>query len=340
VTEIGAQQVRPPREIQLEVTAACNLACTMCLVSYRPKLGRTTGSMSFDMFRALVDQLPDLERITLQGLGEPLLAPGIMAMIEYASARGIAVGFNSNGQLLTPDRSQQLVDAGLSWLHISVDGATADTYEAIRVGSRFERLERHVPALMRAVGGRGDGVPEVSIVFVAMRNNIDELPQLVRVAADWRVTKLRVQNLSHSFDDTDASGSYEGIRRFAADQALWTGRDRQRAKQRFAEARAVANQLGLELRLPRLEEVDRGSAEGAGTRGCEWPWTSTYVTHSGAVQPCCMVMGSDRATLGSLTSQSFEEIWQGTAYQRFRAKLEGDNPPHVCRGCSLYRGVF
>jgi radical SAM protein with 4Fe4S-binding SPASM domain len=261
-------------------------------------------------------------------------------MIEYASKRGIAVGFNSNGQLLTPDRSQRLVDAGLSWLHISVDGATAETYEAIRQGSRFERLERHVPALMRAVGRRGDGLPDVSIVFVAMRNNIDELPQLVRLAADWGVTKLRVQNLSHSFDDTDASANYAAIRRFAADQALWTGRDRQRARRRFSEAQAVADQLGSELRLPRLEAVDPTSSNGSATRGCEWPWTSAYVTHSGAVQPCCMVMGSDRVTLGSLPSQPFEEIWNGSAYEQFRGRLETDDPPDVCRGCSLYRGVF
>ena len=44
-----------PRELQLEVTAACNLACTMCLVSYRPKVGKRAGSMSYDMFRRLVD---------------------------------------------------------------------------------------------------------------------------------------------------------------------------------------------------------------------------------------------------------------------------------------------
>lgn len=77
-----------PRELQLEVTAACNLKCRMCLVRYRPPVNRLAGSMSFDTFRTIVDDLPELERVTLQGLGEPLLNPDLVTMVRYASRRG------------------------------------------------------------------------------------------------------------------------------------------------------------------------------------------------------------------------------------------------------------
>src|SRR3954447_1811582 len=133
-----------PREIQLEVTGACNLACTMCLVSYRPKIGKRQGALEYEQFRRIVDELPELERLTLQGLGEPLLAPRLVDMVAYAAARGIAVGFNTNAQLLTAERSRSLVEAGVAWLHVSVDGATAATYGRTRPGPRFARLERHV----------------------------------------------------------------------------------------------------------------------------------------------------------------------------------------------------
>jgi hypothetical protein len=53
-----------------------------------------------------------------------------------------------------------------------------------------------------------------------------------------------------------------------------------------------------------------------------------------------MVMGSDRATLGQLGEVSFEEIWGGRPYTRFREQLLSDDPPAVCSGCSLYRGLF
>jgi radical SAM protein with 4Fe4S-binding SPASM domain len=329
---------RLPREIQLEVTGACNLACTMCLVSYRPKVGKRQGALEYERFRQIVDELPELERLTLQGLGEPLLAPRLIDMVAYAAARGIAVGFNTNAQLLTPERSRRLVEAGVAWLHVSVDGATAETYERIRSGARFAQLELHVPALTAAAERRGNSRPEICLVFVAMRRNIRELPDVVRLAARWGVRSVRVQNLSHSFDDTDPSGTYAEIRRYAAEEALFTARDLGLARGVFEDACAAAEELGLALRLPQLDpEPAQQTRPG---RGCEWPWTSAYVTHSGAVQPCCMVMGSERATLGSVRDQSFGDVWRGQAYREFRHRLEGDDPPAVCRGCSLYRGVF
>jgi radical SAM protein with 4Fe4S-binding SPASM domain len=296
--------------------------------------------MAFDLFRRVVDGQAGLRRITLQGLGEPLLAPEIMEMIAYATERGIDVGFNTNAQLLTPDRSDQLVAAGVAWLCVSVDGARAETYEAIRGGAHFERLEQHVPALVDAVRRHGGRRPELSIVFVAMRRNIAELPDLVETAARWGVHRVRVQNLSHSFDDTDPSGNYADIRRYAAEEALWTGGDLAVSQAAFAAARKRADALGVELRLPRLSDAATTGRRKAGEPGCDWPWRSAYITHRGAVQPCCMVMGSDRVSLGDATAEPFEQIWQGESYAEFRDALLGNEPPEVCRGCSLYRGVF
>jgi MoaA/NifB/PqqE/SkfB family radical SAM enzyme len=121
-----------PKEIQLEVTGACNLASRMCLIRYRPKLGKREGAMCFDTFKRIVDDLPELEKITLQGLGEPLLAQDLYRMIEYASGRDVRMGFNTNATLLTRDCARRLVIAGLAWLHVSLDGSrTSRTRSAI-----------------------------------------------------------------------------------------------------------------------------------------------------------------------------------------------------------------
>src|SRR5207249_6059776 len=135
----GKVSVSPalPAALQVEVTGACNLRCRMCLVRYRPALSKTEGSLSFKRFAELVDAVPGLQVLTLQGLGEPLLAPDLLRMIEYASSRGIDTGFNTNGSLLIPERAEALIRAGLAWLHVSLDGATAATYESIRDGGPF-----------------------------------------------------------------------------------------------------------------------------------------------------------------------------------------------------------
>jgi radical SAM protein with 4Fe4S-binding SPASM domain len=326
-----------PRELQVEVTGACNLRCRMCLVSYRPALGKTTGSMDLETFTRLVDSLPDLERVTMQGLGEPLLAPDFFPMLEHLAARGISMGFNTNGTLLTRERAVRVIELGVDWLHVSLDGASAATYEDIRHRSSFELVRANVAGLVEVMRERGAGKPELELVFVAMRRNVHELPALVALAGELGVPTVWVQNLSHSFSDTDPSGSYREIREYAAEEALWAERNDE-AERLFAEARRLADDLGVRLRLPRLDEPRRPRAPGE--PGCGWPFESSYLTHDGKVQPCCAVMGADRAVLGDATAEGFEALWSSDAYRDFRAKLLTDEPPEVCAGCSMYRHIF
>lgn len=338
-TETGMDLPAPPlpRELQLEVTGACNLRCPMCLVSHRPALPRSRA-LGFEDFRRIVDGLPGLRRLTLQGLGEPLLCPDLVAMVRHAAGRGVRVGFNSNGLLLTRRRSEELVEAGLGWLHVSVDSADPLAYAGIRRGGDLARLEPNVRDLMRVVREAPGPDPAVQLVAVAMRRTWRRLPDLVRLTAEWGVGRLWVQGLSHSFADADPAAGYEALRSFVAEEALWTVDAAAEVAEVMAAARAVAVEVGVELRLPSPPRPPEPRAPG--TAGCDWPWRSAYVTHEGAVQPCCMIMGADRATLGDVREAPFEEIWAGPRYRAFREALLTDEPPEVCRGCSVYRRVF
>jgi radical SAM protein with 4Fe4S-binding SPASM domain len=324
-----------PSHLQLEITSACNLRCMMCLVRYRPPVNKLAGAMRPDLFHRLVDEVPGLTRLTLQGLGEPLLSPYLLDMVRAAVQRRITVGFNSNATLLTRRRAAELVESRVDWLHVSVDGADAAAYEAIRDGADFAAVVANLAGLVQAKRAAGSATPWIRVVFVAMRDNLAELPALVRLLGGIGVDELHVQNLSHSFSDTDPAGRYDGIRRFTADQALWAGSDLDRVASTFAEATLVAREHGLRLRLPHT-----APAAGPAGRGCSWPWEAAYVTSSGVVQPCCMVMGDDRVSLGHLGEQSFPQIWSGEPYREFRRRLSGEHPPEVCRGCSLYRRTF
>ena len=333
-----------PEELQVEVTGACNLRCRMCLVRYAPAVGRNEGALDLEQFLELVDSLPRIKKLTLQGLGEPLLSPHLLEMVRYAVRRGAAVGFNTNGVLLDAPIAEQLIAAGLSWLHVSLDGASEATYQDVRHGpglrprpGQFNRVLANLRRLVALRRVRGSETPRIQVVFVAMRRNVAELERLTELAADVGVDELFVQNLSHDFGDSSAESRYEALKRYVAEEALF-GSELEYGRDAFERARQRADELGLRLRLPQLDE--RPSHRSDGEPGCFWPWHSAYVTHRGEVQPCCMVMGSDRATLGDLHAAGFEEIWRGASYARFRERLLTDDPPEVCRGCSLYRGLF
>jgi len=320
-----------PAHLQVEITSACNLRCTMCLVRYRPPVNKLAGAMRPELFRRLVDEVP-VRRLTLQGLGEPLLSPHLSEMIAAAVGRDVRVGFNSNGTLLTRRRARELVQSGLDWLHVSLDGATPAVYESIREGASFDRVVGNLAGLARAKRELASATPWIRVVFVAMRDNVAELPELARLLARIGVDELRVQNLSHDFADTDPAGAYREIREFTAGQALWTDEDSAQARSTFTETARIAASTGLKLRVPALTDAGGGN--------CTWPWDAAYVTSAGLVQPCCMVMGDDRVVLGDLNRSSFAEIWHGPAYQDFRRRLDSAEPPEVCRGCALYRHTF
>src|SRR3954454_20275459 len=197
-----------PQHLQVEVSGACNLRCRMCLVRYAPAVGRREGALAYEDFLELVDALPGLRRLTLQGLGEPLLSPHLLDMIRHAVARGIHVGFNTNGVLLTRALARELLAAGTGHVHVSLDGATAATYEDVRHATthapragQFERVVANLRTLLALRGAQPP--PRVALVFVAMRRNVSELEALVDLAADIGVDEVRVQNLSHVFSDTD-----------------------------------------------------------------------------------------------------------------------------------------
>ena len=56
--------------------------------------------------------------------------------------------------------------------------------------------------------------------------------------------------------------------------------------------------------------------------------------------PCCMVSTPDRINFGNIAEQGFEKTWNSAIYQAFRSQLASDEPPEICRSCSLYAGIF
>jgi MoaA/NifB/PqqE/SkfB family radical SAM enzyme len=179
-----ARAVPLPTYIQLEPVGQCNLRCQMCPIQFRtdgPPHG-PPAFMDFAMFERIIDDLPTLRELHLQGLGEPMMHPRFFDMVRYAKARGITVSTNTNGTLLNERRAAECVSSGLDTMHISLDGASAETYEHIRERAHFDRVLRNLDHLLRARRRDEERHPRLRLVMVIMRQNLHELPELVRLA--------------------------------------------------------------------------------------------------------------------------------------------------------------
>jgi MoaA/NifB/PqqE/SkfB family radical SAM enzyme len=329
-----------PRFLQVEPVGQCNLRCQMCPISFRqdgPPHG-PPAFMDFGRFTRLIDQFPGLEELQLQGLGEPMMHPRFFDMVAYAAARGVKVGTNSNLTLLNARRAERCVTSGLAELHASIDGATAETYETIRVRAHFDRVLRNLEGLVEARRRLGSSTPRLRMVVVAMRQNLHEIPALVRLAHRLGIDAVFIQHLCHDFGETSLPAQYRPMRAFVDGQTL-LGEDPERIEHAFTEARAEARALGVDLRLPRT----RPRLHPPGTPGpkrCDWPWRGAYVSFQGLAMPCCMVATPDRIHFGNMAEEGAAAIWDGAPYQAFRDQLSSDEPPEVCRSCAVYSGTF
>ena len=109
-----------------------------------------------------VDQVPDVARVVLHGVGEPMLVKNLPKMVRYLKDRGTYVLFNTNGTVLNERNGRALIAAGLDELRVSLDASTAKSYRAIRGKDYFGRILRNVRAFRALQEREGHGRPRVS----------------------------------------------------------------------------------------------------------------------------------------------------------------------------------
>jgi MoaA/NifB/PqqE/SkfB family radical SAM enzyme len=230
------------------------------------------------------------------------------------------------------------VESALATLPVSIDAADPLAYETVRVGARLPLVLRNLRRVTAAKNEFGSASPRIVLVAVLMRSTLDGLPELARLAAGLNVDSMAVQQLCHDFSEDTLPERYLPMRAFIDAEMLGEA-DRGYAEAVFEQARRVAADTGLDLRLPRLVARPHGPTV-PGRARCDWPWRGAYVSHDGKAMPCCMVATPDRAQLGDMAAQGVAPVWFGEAYNTFRAHLASPVPPQVCAGCAIYRGTF
>ena len=321
-----------PRQLYVEVTNRCNSLCQACVRTFR-KL-EPLRDIRLDEFRALVDQFPVLERVVLHGIGEPLLNADLPAMIRYLKGTHpqASVLFNSNAVLLDETWQQALIEVGLDEYRVSIDAANAADYAAIRGVDAFETVVANVREMAQRVQQAGH--PRLSFWLTAMRENLDQLPDLVDLAASLGVREVYVQRLVLTRQGM-ATREHSLYRQLHA---------RQEAALTEAARRAAAHKLAFRASGLSSPHESLGPVAGGVRADGDMPWSAcyrmwrlTYVTANGNVLPCCIspfaAQDYQALILGNVFETPFEEIWNGERYVARRKALYTRHPLHPCESC-------
>ena len=328
--ERGLIAEQEPVCLYLETTNRCNLLCEICPRTFEDL--EPPADMSWALFTHIVDQLPNIARVVLHGVGEPMMVKALPRMIRYLKERGAYVLFNTNGTLLTERKGRELIAAGLDELRVSLDAAEPRAFRAVRGKDMFARIVRNVRAFIAMQRTEGTGRPLVSLWLTGLKETIDQLPAFVRLAHEIGVAEIHLQRLVFMPQD-------QGLAR--ARSALFEQLEGGEAKQ-LAEATRLAEALGVFFNASGATEPGTSLKRADDDQPwslCRRPWTLMYFTAHGRAIPCCIapfsMRGYDGFTLGDATQQSLRQIWNGPRYQEFRRALLTDKPPAPCASCGV-----
>lgn len=325
-------EIKLPTRLYVEVTNRCNLRCRTC-VQYRgmPEAAR---DLSFDEVMWIADQAPGLQSIVLHGIGEPLLNRELPRIIHGLKGRGAHVLFNSNALLLTPELARELVAGGLDEFRASLDAASESTYTDVRGVEKFSQVVKNLAELTRLRRELSRSNPRISAWMVGTRENVHDLPDLIRLAARVGIDEVYLQRLVYPLDgpgyglasrDKAISDSIEDIREVVVGSM------------------SLSKELNIRLTASGLaaphQSLHRSAREDAPWRQCRRPWETAYITAWGNLLPCCISAFSihdyDSLILGNVFEDGLEKIWRGEKYLEFRRSHQSTQPPGSCAGCGV-----
>lgn len=330
--QVGVDMLRRPDAVAhmpyylvIGTTTACPLNCVMCS---RDSVISKAKRMELAQFRQLVDTMQP-KQISIGDLGESLITPDLDGMIRYAKDQGanIDVVTSYATSRFTP---QTLVEAGLDLLKVSIDGATAETYEAIRGQPYFETAVQNTKELIQVREKLQSQTPYVRLQFVIQNRSYEEIVDFVRLAADIGADGIDYKPL---IIDVDLEGR----------EALIGNMTVEEVSRLLQEADDLANSLGIQTNArvltPSVLEHHWAIYDGAKStprdlKRCMLPWYSVYVSADGGVHPCCILRFQDDGLLGNVNADDFAAIWNSPAYQEFRTKMRsGHSPFRACYSC-------
>jgi radical SAM protein with 4Fe4S-binding SPASM domain len=289
-----------PFTVSFEPTTACNLRCPECPSGLR-QFTRPTGNLRADFFRRTLDEIADhLIYLIFYFQGEPYINPSFLDMVAEAHARGVYTITSTNGHFLNDANAKRTIESGLDRLIISVDGTTQEVYEQYRKAGNLETVLQGARNLVKWKRQLNSPTPHLIFQFLVVGPNEHQMEEVVRLADEIGIDEVKFKT-AQLYD-------YEH------------GNPLMPANEAYARYYRKANgTYGIKNKL---------------SNHCWKLWHSCVITWDGLVAPCCFDKDVTHR-LGDLKEASLTEVWRGSAYDDFRAKLlRGRSEIDICKNCT------
>jgi len=312
-----------PYRLQIENGNICNLRCTMCALNV---MKRKKGMMNLEKFKEVFDTIKPAY-VNLTGYSEMVLNKDIFDIIKYVKSKNAYVKIDSNATLTTEEKANSIINSGIDLISISIDGATKETYEKIRIPAKFEVVIENLKKLVR-IRNEKKSKTQIHIAFVCQLSNFHELPLIIKLADQLGVDQLNSPFVTEY--DIKMNEKYK------LDKA-----DFEKLKNIYNEALEVCKKVKVKTNIESvgyyLKKIESGEIFKMDDAHCYLPWYSAYITWEGDVLPCCYYYDG-QVNFGNVFQKPFKEIWHSEEYQKFREQLAKEKTG-ICATCG-YRDDY
>lgn len=173
-----------PRTVEFRVTENCNSRCITC----NAWKNKSVDELSTEEIKDILHQLRDfgVNHLILLG-GEPLLRPDIGTIIKEASLLKFRTILLVTNGLLLEEKAEELLENGITHVTVSVDGI-GETHDTLRgIKGSFEKAIRGIETVRKLKDDMNLEVAVTLITLLLMKQNVDEIPQLIKLSRDLRV---------------------------------------------------------------------------------------------------------------------------------------------------------
>lgn len=295
-----------PYRYNIDPVNICNLHCPLCPTGLGI-LGREKGLISYEQYKYLIDQIDRYAiYLDLFNWGEPFLHNQIFEIIQYASARGIAVRISSNLNRFNREMAVRTVSSGLDTLIVSVDGVQQEVYEKYRKGGKLTKVFDHIKMLVEEKKKTNSKTPFITLRMLINRYNQNQIDQMRALADDLGVDAFSTIPI---FVDTSNTEQV----------AEW---------------------------LPTREAFsyyDYSSEKLENVWHCSDLWESVTINWDGGIAPCCW-LHEKKHDYENAFEKPLRVIWNGDAYVSSRRVFAFNGPKNgpiqtictVCKGRPQY----
>jgi MoaA/NifB/PqqE/SkfB family radical SAM enzyme len=337
----------PPLTIYWSINSVCNLRCKMCDVGMFNEAGtffknlridRKLHEIDLETFKRVIDEVAPSRPFIAINSTEPLMYQPLAKAIEHCTRHGLQSGVTTGGYTL-PKRANELAEAGLSRLSVSIDGS-ADVHNHIR--GRPDSFAHSVDGIeaFAASCARLGRKAEILVNCTITNLNYDRLVDFYESIKQLPVSSI---NFSYMwFIDPAVAEEHNRLygERFAVEASCyseWIDPNR-------VDVGVLASQLRVLRAKPRVfllpdfsdEDLQRyfhQTADYANPKGkCLASWFFLQILADGNV---IVYTRCHNRPLGNIHKQSIAEIWNGPEMKGWRTFIRGVKKMPMCKRCDL-----